>query len=134
MGRRARLDALVTDYRAAYREDAPGWQEARRALARARDQARDQGFALVVMIFPILWDLSGPSPFADLHAQVAALARSLELPVLDLLPAFAGHDGPELWAHPTDQHPGPEAHAIAGEALFRFLSDGGLLPLNGSGD
>jgi len=132
LGRGERVAALVARYHEAYREDAPGWWNAREALAGARDQARRDGFALVVMIFPVLWDLSGPSPFADLHAKVAAYASALGLPVLDLLPAFAGHDGPELWAHPVDQHPGPEAHAIAGDALFAFLSAEGLLPSPGA--
>lgn len=133
LDRGRRLEKLIADYHAAYRDDAPGWRDARAALTRARDQARREGFQLVVMIFPVLWDLSGPSPFLDLHARVAAFAASLGLPVLDLLPAFAGHDGPELWAHPVDQHPGPEAHAIAAEALFAFLRDEGLLPLAGAG-
>ena len=31
------------------------------------------------MIFPVLWDLSGPSPFLDLHARVADFAASLGL-------------------------------------------------------
>lgn len=132
LDRRARLEKLVADYHAAYEDDAPGWREARNALTRARDHARRDGFALAVMIFPVLWDLSGPSPFADIHAKVSAFAGSLGLPVLDLLPAFVGHEGPELWAHPVDQHPSPEGHAIAADALFRFLRDEELVPLDPS--
>jgi len=130
LARRGRVRELVASYHAAYRENAPGWQRARAALTQARDQARAEGFTLVVMLFPVLWDLSGPSPFVDLHAKVAGFAESLGLPLLDLLPAFPGHDGPELWAHPMDQHPSPEGHAIAGEALFAFLREQRLLPLD----
>jgi lysophospholipase L1-like esterase len=127
--KRGRVRELVASYHAAYREDARGWQRSQAALTRARDQARAEGFTLVVMLLPVLWDLSGPSPFVDLHAKVAGFAESLGLPVLDLLPAFAGHDGPELWAHPVDQHPSPEGHAIVGKALFAFLGEQRLLPL-----
>jgi lysophospholipase L1-like esterase len=130
LDRSTRLQVLVADYHAAYRDDAPGWRDSREALTRARDQARREGFALAVMIFPVLWDLSGPSPFADIHAKIAAYADSLGLPVLDLLPAFAGREGPELWAHPVDQHPSPEGHAIAADALFRFLREQELTPLD----
>ena len=45
--------------------------------------------------------------------------------MVDLLPAFAGHDGPELWVHPTNQHPNEAGHAIAGRALFEFLDERG---------
>ena len=47
--------------------------------------------------------------------------------VLDLQPAFAGHDGPELWVHPTNQHPNEIGHRIAGTALYEFLAREGLL-------
>ena len=130
LGRRGRVRELVASYYASYREDAPGWQRVQAALTQARDQARAEGFTLVVMLLPVLWDLSGPSPFADLHLKIAAFAESLGLPVLDLLPAFAGHDGPELWAHPVDQHPSPEGHVIVGKALFAFLGERRLLPLD----
>ena len=44
-----------------------------------------------------------------------------------LLAAFEGHDGPELWAHPSNQHPNERAHAIAADALAGFLLREGLL-------
>jgi hypothetical protein len=47
--------------------------------------------------------------------------------VLDLFDAFRGRDGPSLWVHPTNQHPNEEAHAIAAEALGRFLREERLL-------
>jgi hypothetical protein len=46
--------------------------------------------------------------------------------VLDLLPSFGEHEGPELWVHPSNQHPNEIGHQIAGEALWRFLVDEGL--------
>jgi hypothetical protein len=36
--------------------------------------------------------------------------------------AFAGHDGPEPWVDPTNQHPNEIAHEIAGQALHHFLA------------
>lgn len=117
----------VAGFLRAYQDDAPGWLETQAGLRQAAEEAKTEGFKLVLMIFPVLWDLSGPSPFLEIHRKVAAFGESLDLPVLDLLPAFAGHDGPELWAHPSDQHPNAEAHAIAAHALFEFLLERDLV-------
>ncbi len=122
-----RTRSVVDAYHAAFEEDAPGWVESRNALRRARTLSRAQGFDLVMMIFPVLWDLEGPSPFIDIHRRVAAYAEEIEIPVLDLLPAFRGFEGPELWVHETNQHPNERAHAIAGNSLFEFLQSQHLI-------
>ena len=70
-------------------------------------------------------------PFAAIHARVAATARALGFHVLDLLPAFIGQDGPALWVHPANQHPNERAHALAAQAIERFLVDEGLLEARG---
>ena len=38
-----------------------------------------------------------------------------------VLPAFAGHEGPELWVHPNNQHPNEIANGLAGRALADWL-------------
>jgi lysophospholipase L1-like esterase len=121
--RRQQARALVARYQAAYRDDAAGWRRAREALADARELADAQGFRLALMIFPVLWDLSGPSPFAEIHVKVADAADALGIPVLDLLPRFDGYSGPELWVHETDQHANEIAHAVAAEALQEFVRE-----------
>ena len=76
------------------------------------------------MIFPS-WRsaIENPStfPLRSSNFPVESFASSRGIAVLDLLPEFAGFEGPELWVHPTNQHPNERAHAIAGHALFRFL-------------
>jgi hypothetical protein len=121
--RRDQARALVARYHAAYAEDAAGWRLAREALAEARSLADAHGFQLALMIFPVLWELSGPSPFAGIHAKVSEAANALGIPVLDLLPHFDGYSGPELWVHESDQHANEIAHAVAGAALAGFLGE-----------
>jgi lysophospholipase L1-like esterase len=113
--------------RASYRDDSPGWLQVQDALRQAAALARRHDFALTVVIFPILWQLDAEYPFAEAHARVAAAASGLGLPVLDLLDAFRGRDGEALWVHPSNQHPNEEGHAIAADALLRFLEGQGLL-------
>jgi hypothetical protein len=45
------------------------------------------------------------------------------MPFLDLLDTFRGHDEKSLWVHPTDHHPNEAAHALAAEAIERFVRE-----------
>ena len=85
-------------------------------------------------LFPLLCDFRilhsiAPQFVDDLHGmpipafrkQVAAFGEKLGLHVLDLLPAFEGNDGPELWVHPQNQHPNEVAHRIAATAIAKDL-------------
>lgn len=125
---RRQVSQLVKSYRKSFQPGAEVWLAQQRALEEAQAMSESEDFALVLMIFPVLWHLSDDYPFAGIHETVASSARALGIPVLDLLPEFEGHDGPELWVHPTDQHPNEIAHAIVGNALYRFLSDRALVP------
>ena len=126
--RRDQMARMIALYQDGYRPGAPGWEQAQAALREARALTAERGVRLVLVIFPVLWRLSGDYPFADVHRAVAAFAAANGIDSLDLLPAFAGHDGPELWVHPTNQHPNEVGHAIAGEAIARHLAGAGLLP------
>lgn len=126
--RRRQTAELLDTYRRSFEPDAPGWVQARHELESAASLARAEGFAAALVIFPVLWDLGDDYPFAEIHRRVAAFAEGAGLPTLDLLPAFAGYEGPELWVHPTNQHPNEIGHAIAGRALAAFLRERGLVP------
>ena len=114
-------EALVDNYIDSFREDAPGWVQSKKALASARELSEERGFKLVLAIYPVLWSLTGDYPFAGIHEKISRYTTGLGIPVLDLQPIFNGYDGPELWAHPNNQHPNPEAHRIVGKALSEYL-------------
>ena len=114
-------EALVENYIDSFREDAPGWVQSKKALASARKLSEEQEFKLVLAIYPVLWSLTGDYPFAGIHETISGYTAGLGIPVLDLQPLFNGYDGPELWAHPNNQHPNPEAHRIVGNALSEYL-------------
>ena len=120
---RRQVGELVESYRESFLPDAEGWRTQQQALVEAAVLSEKHGFELVLVIFPVLWELSGDYPFAEIHATVKSFAQQHAIPVLDLLPEFDGYDGPELWVHPTDQHPNEIAHEIAGDALNRFIRE-----------
>lgn len=118
---RERSQRTIAHYRDLYGPSAAGWQTTQGALSKMGAFLGERGIPFYVMIFPILFELDGGYPFEELHELVAGHATASGAGVLDLLPAFASHSGPELWVHPTDQHPNEQAHAIAAEQLARFL-------------
>ena len=111
-------------YAALYRDGAEGWQESREALARLAALRREHGFDLRVVILPELHDLVD-YPFESEHAKVAAAARELDIPVLDLAPRFAGETDPQsLWVSLDDAHPNARARARIAEHSLDFISEG----------
>ena len=124
--RRAAGRAVIEAYRQSFQPSAPGWAEVKRALRGAQQASESHGFELVLALFPVLYELSD-YPLKDVHATVAEFGLELGLHVVDLQPAFEEYDGPELWVHPSNQHPNEVGHAVAGEALHAFLAAEGLL-------
>lgn len=114
---------LVKNYNDSYQDKAAGWERSKRALRNAKSLADKKDFELVLAIFPVLWNLSDNYPFLQIHRTVSDFASGLSIPVLDLQPEFSGFDGPELWAHPNNQHPNAQGHEIAGIALSKFLTE-----------
>jgi lysophospholipase L1-like esterase len=117
---RERNRAWVSDMHANFEPEHPGWKRAQQAFALEKALSRKHDFDLVLVIFPLMWELDD-YPLAAIHAKVAAAARDLGIPVLDLLDAFRGEDTESLWVHPSNHHPNEKAHAIAGTALSKYL-------------
>ena len=95
-------------YDGLYRDDAPGWRQAREALAALTDYSRRNGIGLLVANYPELHELAD-YPFARATDRVAAAAAAAGVPFLALLPAVRGEDPESLWVTPTDAHPNAEA-------------------------
>lgn len=96
----ANLDALQADFqRLAHLPDCPA----------------------ALVIYPLMVGLENDYPLAVVHEKVTQMALEAGLPVLDLAPAFAGHQTDSLWVHPSDYHPNGKAHAIAAAEIARWL-------------
>lgn len=107
----------------------PGkWNRCRDALTEIRDLCRKIDCELVVAIFPFFVNLNGEYPFQPIHDHVRNFCEQAEIPVVDLRESFREFEGPELWVHPTDQHPNDQAHKIAAESIAKFLTEKNLVP------
>jgi hypothetical protein len=116
--RDVRAREYIRESVAGFAPENPGAIECRRALEGIADLCRRHGIEFVVAIFPFLHGLDGDYPFRSIHEIVAGYCDGLGIRCIDLADRFPGCRGPELWVHPTDQHPNERAHALAAEALY----------------
>ncbi len=117
----------ITSYQADYREDSPQWIEAKLALREAKVLSARHGAKLVRVIFPLLLMDDDGYLFEGIHTTVANAAMELNIPVLDLFSAFSDFVGSDLWVHRRNHHPNEKGHAIAAEAIHRFLVENQFL-------
>ena len=104
------------------------WLRAFTQLARGKELAASVGSGYAIVVFPFMFQLDDDYPLRDIHGMVEDVATREQIPYLDLLDAFAGHDYVSLWVHPSDQHPNELGHEIAADAMAEFLIREGLIP------
>lgn len=125
--RREYLVFLAESRSRLYAQDAPGWRTARAELVRARDLCAQRGIGFAVLLYPLLFRHGGALATHGAYQLVAEHCRAHGIGLLDLEPAFEGHDLGALRVHPTDAHPNAQAHGIAAGAIAAWLDDGALL-------
>lgn len=96
------------------------WEQQRIRLGRFREMADHDGFEILVLLFPLLYELDD-YPFADIHQQVSAAFEEAGVSVIDLLGSYRSYSGQELWVHPIDPHPNEIAQGIAAEQVAKWL-------------
>jgi hypothetical protein len=108
-----------------YRDEAPGWIAAQKALKLMGSLCTEKGIPLVVAIFPLFGQpLDETYPFAEVHARVARAAAVSGARVVDLLPAFRGLRWDLLVVDgAADEHPNEIAHRIAAGVILKALDD-----------
>lgn len=111
-----------------YRNHSEKWQSCRASLLEIHNLCEAHEIPLLVVIFPFFINLDGDYPFQLIHDQVTSACQEAKIPVLDLRETFRGFHGPELWVHPTDQHPNERAHKLAAEAISQKIVEAGWLP------
>jgi hypothetical protein len=98
------------------------WRLGRALLLDAARVARERGARLAVVLFPVPKNLERGEPLRE-------LLRGLEpdIPVCDLYPAFERAPDRRALFLEGDDHPSPAGHAVAADALARFVLERRLL-------
>lgn len=107
-------------YRDAY-DPAKNGENLQRLEADLRRLAQLSRGGVALVLYPLLIGFEDGYPLQHVHDRVRKMAEAAGLPVLDLAPAFAGHDTASLWVHDVDHHPNGAAHQIAAQALATWL-------------
>lgn len=109
-------------------EGTQGWQTVRESLLGIQSLTARAGAGLMVAIWPMMEGLDSGYPFTAQHVLVSRFCEEHGIPVVDLLPAFAGAKPEALWVARDDHHPNGEAQQKAVSAIHTALTDRGLLP------
>jgi len=104
-----------------FHEDDEDWKACRAALGDIQRMCRDNNISFMVAMFPFFHNLDGDYPFQPVHDAVRAYCEQKAIHFLELREHYRSFHGPELWAHPTDQHPNEIAHGIAAQAIADYL-------------
>jgi lysophospholipase L1-like esterase len=111
------------DYFARLHRSPDSWARVTGAFDRLERLSAETEVAVLVVVFPVLYDLES-YPWAEAHGQVASAARERGFHVLDLLPAYQGHDPNDLQVVEGDHvHPNAAGHRIAAGAIERYLRE-----------
>jgi len=95
----------------------------REAFRRMAARCRQQGVDFLQVLFPFFYRLDPSHPLHIYHEQASLLASETGTPCLDLLPHYLGKKPIDLSVSATDSHPNERAHALAAEAIDRFVRD-----------
>ena len=120
-GFRPRWDAY---YAGLYNDDRPGFQAAKRALAKLDYLTKADGAKLAVAILPELHRINDGYTFAQEQQKIKDVLNAQHVPVIDLIEGLRGH-GPEssLWVTPEDPHPNGKANALITAQIAGWIKD-----------
>jgi lysophospholipase L1-like esterase len=103
------------------RQQTEEWENAKRNILKIKAIAEKRKARIGFVVFPILVELNNRYPFKKISDVIIRFATENNIPAHDLLPAFTGKHGADLWVSGYDQHPNPSAHKIAADSIQPFL-------------
>jgi hypothetical protein len=101
--------------------DSDLWAQQQERLQALRGYCELKHVKMVVVSFPFLHALGRDDPYASVYRQLAAFWNQIGVANLDLLATYQGHLPDELIISRRDPHPNLLAHALAADAIDRFL-------------
>jgi lysophospholipase L1-like esterase len=101
-------------------ENGPRWNRLKADLLELKIRLAQQNIALVFVLFPSMTSFDNHPAYPAHNALTAWLVNN-DIPTLDLLPFFEGHDASTLTASLLDKHPNEKGYEIAGNAVAEFI-------------
>jgi hypothetical protein len=101
----------------------PIWERQKLQLVAFRDLVKAHGGRVLVVTFPFLDAVSPQYKFQFIHDQLNAFWSEAKVPHLDLLPVYRDLAPNRITVSRHDAHPNEYAHALAADAMDRFLKE-----------
>lgn len=99
-----------------------GWQEVDHSLQKMAMLKREQGFELLVVVFPMAEQLLRDSSRAHYQSRLRAITEKYSIASIDLLDSFKREfSGFGSLFIEWDGHPNPKAHRIAAGEIAQFI-------------
>ena len=110
-----------------YAVEGERWASVVESMKSFKRLSQEDGFDLVVVVFPMLYDFQD-YPFEAYRQQVLKLLNELDIDHIDLLPAYSEFEANAFRVMENDAwHPNELGHKIAAEELKSYLEETGLL-------
>ncbi len=102
-------------------EETDEWTRAQENLLEIKRIGEERNAKVALVVFPILVELNDNYPFKEVSNLIEQFSIQNDMPTHNLLPAFMGMHGPDLWVSSFDQHPNARGHKIAADSILPFL-------------
>jgi hypothetical protein len=99
------------------------WEAAQNNIREIQKFCKEKGIELIIVIFPLLFELEKSYPFESEVHEVDQFLKSNHIRTVNLLPTFKGKKTFVLWSSPTDSHPNKVAHRLAAETIYQYLQE-----------
>lgn len=108
-------------YNGLYEKDKPGWIKCQQSLHDLIDLCKKEHIELRFLLIPELHTLKPNYEFEAVNDKIREIAKSGNIPVIDLLDGCTGQDAPTLWVSPADDHPNDKACELFAQQLYTTL-------------
>ena len=99
------------------------WEQQQQRLKAFRDLVESHGGRLLVVTFPFFQGLGPHYEYQFMHDELNQCWRELGVPHLDLLTVYRTLPPRKLIVSRFDSHPNEYAHALAADAIEKFLQE-----------
>jgi len=99
------------------------WERQKARLAQYCELIQSHEGRLSVVTFPFLHALRKDYKYEFAHSELDRFWHDLKVPHLDLLPVFRELPPQRVTLNSLDPHPNEYAHAVAAEAIDRFVTE-----------
>jgi lysophospholipase L1-like esterase len=113
-------NVIENHYKSVYGPATAGYQQMQASLKRLSQHAKANNIRLTIAMVPDVHNLENYK-LGWIHEQMKKEAASLDVPFVDLLPAFGTLSPKDVWAMPGDPHPNAKGHQLMADALFPVL-------------